>query len=141
MPDRGDCLSRPLAVSLPCMTEVQITTIDEDQLDTVLALDVEFAGEMIFSKPLMIKGKVSGIVRSESDLYIDEKAIVEADILANVVSVKGSVKGNISAREKVELFACASVDGDVTAPQITMETGCRFNGACRMIAPQVDGKA
>ena len=102
------------------MTEVQLNTIDEDQLDTVLALDVEFAGEMFFSKPLMIKGKVSGIVRSNSDLYIDEKAVVEADILANVVSVKGSVKGNINAREKVELFACASVDGDVTAPQITM---------------------
>jgi cytoskeletal protein CcmA (bactofilin family) len=120
------------------MTEVQINTIDEEQLDTVLAVDVEFAGEMVFTKPLMIKGKVSGIVRSESDLYIDEKAVVEADIVANVVSVKGSVKGNISAREKVELFACASVDGDVTAPQITMETGCRFNGACRMEAPKID---
>jgi Integral membrane protein CcmA involved in cell shape determination len=118
------------------MTEVQITTIDEDQLDTVLALDVEFAGEMTFKKPLMIKGRVSGIVRSESDLYIDEKAVVEADIVANIVSVKGSVKGNISAREKVELFASSSVDGDVTAPQVTMETGCRFNGACRMTNPQ-----
>jgi cytoskeletal protein CcmA (bactofilin family) len=119
------------------MTEVQITTIDEDQLDTVLALDVEFAGEMYFTKPLMIKGKVSGIVRSESDLYIDEKAVVEADIIAKIVSVKGSVKGNISATEKVELFACASVDGDVVAPEITMETGCRFNGACRMEAPKI----
>ena len=123
------------------MTEVQITTIDEDQLDTVLALDVEFAGEMYFTKPLMIKGKVSGIVRSESDLYIDEKAVVEADIIAKIVSVKGSVKGNISAREKVELFASASVDGDVIAPQITMETGCRFNGACRMEAPKIHAGA
>jgi cytoskeletal protein CcmA (bactofilin family) len=123
------------------MTEVQINTIDEDQLDTVLALDVEFAGEMAFTKPLMIKGRVSGIVRSESDLYIDENAVVEADITANVVSVKGSVVGNISAREKVELFACASVDGDVVAPQITMETGCRFNGACRMEAPKIDAGA
>ncbi len=123
------------------MTEVQITAVDEDQLDTVLALDVEFSGEMVFSKPLMIKGRVSGIVRSESDLYIDEKAAVEADIVAKLVSVKGSVKGNISAREKVELFACASVDGDITAPQITMETGCHFNGACRMAAPQIDAGA
>jgi len=123
------------------MTEVQITAIDEEQLDTILATDVEFAGEMLYTKPLMIKGKVSGIVRSESDLYIDEKAVVEADIVANVVSVKGRVKGNISAREKVELFACASVDGDVTAPQVTMETGCHFNGACRMIAPKIDAGA
>jgi Integral membrane protein CcmA involved in cell shape determination len=120
------------------MTEVQITGIDEGQLDTVLALDVEFAGEMLFKKPLMIKGKVSGIVRSESDLYIDEKAEVEADITANVVSVKGRIKGNIFAREKVELFASSSVDGDVTSPQITMETGCRLNGACRMSAPKSD---
>jgi cytoskeletal protein CcmA (bactofilin family) len=123
------------------MTEVQITAIDEEQLDTILAPDVEFAGEMLFTKPLMIKGKVSGIVRSESDLYIDEKAEVEADIVANIVSVKGRVKGNISAKEKVELFACASVDGDVTAPQITMETGCRLNGACRMTAPQTNAPA
>lgn len=114
------------------MTEVQITGIDEEQLDTILAQDVEFAGEMLFTKPLMIKGKVSGIVRSASDLYIDEKAEVEADIVANIVSVKGRVKGNISAKEKVELFASSSVDGDVSAPQVTMETGCRLNGACRM---------
>jgi len=120
------------------MTEVQITSIDEDQLDTVLAADVEFAGEMIFTKPLMIKGAVSGIVRSESDLYIDENAVVKADITANVVSVKGSVVGNISAKEKIELYACSSVDGDVAAPQVTMEPGCKFNGACRMEAPKTD---
>jgi cytoskeletal protein CcmA (bactofilin family) len=122
------------------MTEVQITAVDEEQLDTILAEDVEFAGEMNFKKPLMIKGRVSGIIRSESELFIDEKAVVEAEIMAAVVSVKGSVKGNISARERVELFACASVEGDVTAPQITMETGCRFNGACRMTAPPPDAR-
>ena len=86
------------------------------------------------------KGRVSGIVRSQSARPRHENAVVEADIVAKVVSVKGRVKGNISAREKVELFACASVDGDVTAPQITMETGCRFNGACRMVAPRIDGE-
>jgi len=123
---------------MAAMTDVQINTIDEEQLDTVLASDVEFSGEMRFEKPLMIKGRVSGKVRSVSDLYIDEAAVVEADIIANVVSVKGSVKGNISARQKVELFACSAVDGDVTAPQITMETGCHFNGACRMAMPDID---
>jgi cytoskeletal protein CcmA (bactofilin family) len=120
------------------MTEVQITAVDEEQLDTILAGDVEFSGEMSFKKPLMIKGRVSGVIRSESDLYVDEKAVVEADISASIVSVKGKVRGNISACLRVELFAGASVDGDVTAPQITMETGCRLNGACRMSAPRSD---
>jgi cytoskeletal protein CcmA (bactofilin family) len=120
------------------MTEVQISAVDEEQLDTVLAGDVEFSGSMVFRKPLMIKGHVSGVIRSDSELHIDEGAIVEADIQAAIVSVKGKVKGNISARDRVELSASCSVDGDVTAPEVTMETGCHFNGACRMVAPQLD---
>lgn len=120
------------------MTEVQINAVDEELLDTVLASDVEFSGSMVFKKPLMIKGRVSGKIRSSSELYVDEKAVVEADIQAAVVSVKGVVKGNVSARERVELFATGTVDGDVTAPTVTMETGCHFNGVCRMVAPQLD---
>jgi cytoskeletal protein CcmA (bactofilin family) len=120
------------------MTEVQINTVDEELLDTVLAGDVEFQGSMVFRKPLMIKGRVSGQIRSTSELYVDEKAVVEADIQAAVVSVKGVVKGNIAARDRVELFSTGSVDGDVTAPTVTMETGCRFNGVCRMVSPQLD---
>jgi cytoskeletal protein CcmA (bactofilin family) len=120
------------------MTEVQISAVDEEQLDTILAGDVEFSGSMIFRKPLMIKGHVSGLIRSDSELHIDENAVVEADIQAAIVSVKGKVKGNISARDRVELSANCSVDGDVTAPEVTMETGCRFNGVCRMVAPQLD---
>lgn len=114
------------------MTEVQISAIDEEQLDTVIAADVEFSGTMNFKKPLMIKGRVSGSIHSESELYIDEGARVEANIEALVVSVKGSVKGDITARERVDLFATSVVEGNVTAPKVTMETGCRLNGTCRM---------
>lgn len=120
------------------MTEVQISAVDEEQIDTILAGDVEFSGSMVFKKPLMIKGRVSGVIRSDSELHVDEGAVVEADIQAAVVSVKGKVKGNIAARDRVELSSTCSVDGDVTAPEVTMETGCRFNGACRMVAPQLD---
>jgi cytoskeletal protein CcmA (bactofilin family) len=122
------------------MTEVQISAIDEEQLDTVIAADVEFSGTMHFRKPLMIKGRVSGSIVSESELYIDEGARVEADIHALIVSVKGSVKGDISAVERVDLFATSSVDGDISAPKVTMETGCRLNGACRMTAVPDDGQ-
>jgi cytoskeletal protein CcmA (bactofilin family) len=122
------------------MTEVQISAIDEEQLDTVIAADVEFTGTMNFKKPLMIKGRVTGTIFSESELYIDEGARVEASIEALVVSVKGSVKGDISARQRVDLFASSSVEGDITAPKVTMETGCRLNGACRMVSVPDDGR-
>jgi cytoskeletal protein CcmA (bactofilin family) len=121
------------------MTEVQISAVDEEQLDTILAADVEFTGSLSFKKPLMIKGSVSGTIRSESELYIDEKARVEANIQALVVSIKGEVKGDVEARERLELFASGALEGDVVSPKVTMETGCRFNGACRMAQPAGDG--
>jgi len=124
------------------MTDVQLSAVDEDTLDTILALDVDFTGTLSFKDPLMIKGRVSGSVRTESDLYIDEKAVVQADVSAGNVSVRGTVNGNIAATGRVELFSSARVDGDIRAAEVTMESGSRFNGACTMTgrpdAPKAD---
>ena len=35
----------------------QVPEFDEDEIDTILAEDIDFEGELTFSKPLMIKGK------------------------------------------------------------------------------------
>jgi len=117
------------------MTDVHLSVVDEDTLDTILAADVEFSGTMVFKEPLMIKGRVSGSITTGNDLHIDEKAVVEADISARNVTVRGTIKGNITAAGRVELFATCRVDGDVKAAEVTMEPGCRFNGICMMTGP------
>lgn len=114
------------------MTDVHLSVVDEDTLDTILAADVEFSGTMVFKEPMMIKGHVSGSITTGSDLHIDDKAVVEADLKANNVTVRGTVKGNITATGRVELYATCRVDGDVQAAEVTMEPGCRFNGICSM---------
>ncbi len=120
------------------MSDIQISNIDEDLLDTVLAPDVEFSGTIVFKKPFMIKGRVSGVIKAESELFIDDKAVVEASITAESVSVRGTVKGDIVARKRVDLFACCSVQGDITAPEVAMETGCHYNGICTMTGKRDD---
>ena len=114
------------------MSDVHLVPVDEDILDTILADDVEFHGMLQFKYPLMIKGVMSGTIESSSDLYINEKAKVEANITARNVTVRGYLKGNIRASGKVELFASAEVHGDITAKEIAIEPGCKFNGICLM---------
>ena len=114
------------------MSELRIRKVDETEVDTVLAEDIDFTGELSFNKPLMIKGKFSGTIHASGDLYVGDDALVEAKIDANVVSLKGRIKGNIYAKSRVELFSTATVEGDITAPDIVMESGCRFNGLCKM---------
>ena len=114
------------------MSELSIQSIDESEIDTILAEDIDFKGKLSFSEPLMIKGKFNGEIASSSDLYIGKDAVVEAQIEANVVSLKGKLKGNIKAHKRVELFSTAEVDGDITTPNMVMESGCQLNGACAM---------
>ncbi|MBN2050223.1 MAG: polymer-forming cytoskeletal protein [Spirochaetales bacterium] len=117
------------------MPETHITRPDESEIDTILAEDIVFTGNLSFEDPLMIKGSFSGDIKAAGDLFIGKKAQVEARIEAKVVSIQGRVKGNIYATRRVELAASASVDGDITAPDIIMESGCRFNGICTMKVP------
>ena len=114
------------------MAEVRIKDMDEHEIDTILAEDIDFEGHLTFKKPLMIKGKFKGEIKSTSSLYIGEKAYVEATTEAAVVSSKGMHKGDIVGHSRVELFATSQVEGDITTPDFVMESGCRFNGYCAM---------
>jgi len=114
------------------MAEVRIKDIDEHEIDTILAEDIDFEGHLTFTKPLMIKGKFKGEIKSTSALYIGEKAFVEATTEADVVSSKGKHKGDILGHARVELYSTARVDGDITTPDFVMESGCKFNGYCNM---------
>ena len=114
------------------MQEVKIHEIDEKDIDTILAEDIDFTGNLTFKKPLMIKGKFRGEINASGDLYISENASVKAKVVADVVSSKGKIEGDIVANKKVELFSTAVVNGDISTPNLVIESGCRFDGYCNM---------
>ena len=113
-----------------------ILDLEEEDYNTVLAPDIEFEGLIEFSDPLMIKGKVRGKINASSDLLVDAGAVVNADIKASRVVIKGTVKGNITAEKIVRVLSSGSLTGDVTAPEVVLDTGCFFSGACTMIREQ-----
>jgi len=120
------------------MSEVQIREVDESDIVTILAEDISFNGRLSFDDSLMIKGAFKGDICARGNLYVDSDAVVEARVEANIVSLKGTIKGDVFAHTRVELFSSAMVDGDITAPDVIMESGCKFNGICKMEAPQTE---
>jgi len=120
------------------MSEVQIREVDESDIVTILTEDITFDGKLSFDDSLMIKGRFQGDIRALGNLYVDNEAVVKARVEANIVSLKGTIKGDVYAHTRVELFATAMVDGDITAPDVIMESGCKFNGICKMEAPQTE---
>ncbi|MDR2258058.1 MAG: polymer-forming cytoskeletal protein [Treponema sp.] len=114
------------------MTDVHNDILEDEDFDTILSPDIEFSGALNFEKPFLIRGKVSGEIAAQGLLVIDEEAVVNANINAPRVIIRGAVKGDVIAAEKVEVTITGRLAGNVTAPEIFMETGCVFNGRCTM---------
>ena len=114
------------------MAEVSIKNVEESEIDTILSEDIDFTGELVFKKPLMIKGKFTGVIKDSSDLYVGKDAVINAQIDASIVSVKGRIEGNITSNTRVELYSTSRITGDITSPAIVMENGSTFNGICTM---------
>ncbi len=114
------------------MSEVSRKPIDEEELDTVLAEDIDFEGEMSFEKPLLVKGRFRGSIHAQGDLFVSRSANIDAEVNGQLVSVKGRLAGKVRAAKRVELFAHALLEGDVETPDLIMQSGGRFNGTCRM---------
>ena len=114
------------------MTDVRNEALDDNDFDTILSSDIDFSGTLNFEKPFLIRGRVSGDIVARGVLVVDEEAVVEANINASKVIIRGSVKGDVNASEKVEVTITGKLVGNVTAPEIFMETGCIFNGRCTM---------
>jgi len=106
--------------------------LEEEDFDTVLAENISFRGTVKFSKPFMVCGCITGSIDATSDLFIDNTAVICANITAGRVLVRGKVEGNITAQKVVFVASGGSVLGDITAEQVILETGSTFIGRCNM---------
>jgi cytoskeletal protein CcmA (bactofilin family) len=114
------------------MTDVHSEILSDEDFDTILSRDIDFSGTLNFEKPFLIRGKVTGEIKARGLLLVDEDAVVNANISTSKVIIRGFVKGDIIASEKIEINSTGTLEGNLTAPEVFMESGCMFIGRCKM---------
>jgi len=103
---------------------------------TFFGPNVTIDGKITGNEPVLIEGTVRGGINLAGDLRIGTKARIEAKVHAKNVTVEGKVNGDITADERVELVASATVDGNIKAPKIIVAEGARFRGSVDMGSPR-----
>ena len=102
-----------------------------DELEVkILDVDASMQGTIAFRDPvnLRINGSFEGKLDTKGSLSIGENATVHADITGDRIIVAGEIHGNISASESVALVSPAQVQGDITAPVLSITEGAVING-------------
>ncbi|HXC99082.1 MAG TPA: polymer-forming cytoskeletal protein [Verrucomicrobiae bacterium] len=93
-----------------------------------LASDVEIKGNLKFSGELAFDGKLEGEINTDGVLNLGDSAVVNGNINAATVVVRGKITGNISAKEKIEIKTKAELFGDIRAAKLVVEEGVTFVG-------------
>jgi cytoskeletal protein CcmA (bactofilin family) len=90
-------------------------------------------GDITGTDDLVIDGAVEGLIElDEGNVTVGKTAKLTADINARDVVVYGQVKGNVSARGRIEIRKDGSVIGNLTTAQIMIEQGADFKGLIRI---------
>lgn len=94
-------------------------------------------GEMSGDDQIHIDGRVEGpIMLSDGRVNIGRDAVVKSNVQAGEVIVRGSLEGNLTARDRVEVHSGGSLTGDVKAARVTVELGAYFHGRVDMSRPE-----
>ena len=105
---------------------------------------VVIKGELNGSEDLTIEGQVEGTIQLRDHiLTIGANGKIKAQIFAKAVIVLGTVNGNVTATEKIDIRDNGSVDGDIAAPRVAIAEGAHFRGSIDMqkgSAPKSESK-
>jgi cytoskeletal protein CcmA (bactofilin family) len=104
-----------------------------EKVSTTLGKETVFNGKMKFSEPLKINGNFEGNIESPGFLYIENGAVVKADIKVRSIVIGGIVRGNIDASEKLEMLSTGKVYGNIRTAKLRIADGVVFEGKCEMI--------
>ncbi len=105
--------------------------IDETRMTGFFDKDTHIEGDLSFKGSFRIDGSFKGTIDSESTLIVGENGKIEAEIKIGYIVVNGEIKGNIQAKEKVEINSTGRVIGSVTAPKLVVEEGAYLETSCQ----------
>ena len=114
-------------------------TIDRvGEFATVIGPEAVFTGAFQGKDNYIVHGRVEGQCDLDGTLFLGERGRWEGDITAANVVIAGEVRGDVTAREKLELAASARIRGNIKSPVIAMAEGAAFDGKVDMAqAPQL----
>lgn len=98
---------------------------------------ITIRGDVTGDEDLLIQGRVEGSVELEQHaVTVGPEGDVKASIRGRIVTIEGSVEGDLTATEQIILRSSARVQGDIAAPRVVLEDGANFRGGVDMGEPK-----
>mgnify|MGYP001792233815 CR=1 FL=1 len=99
---------------------------------TVITGNIQSSGD------IRIDGTLKGNIICKAKILVGPEGVIEGDITGQQADILGTVHGRIKMSGLLHLHGKASVEGDIHASKLQIETTVSFNGQCHMGANIVE---
>lgn len=125
----------PKTVSQPSTDSENIARdIKDGKLSGFVGHGTSLTGDTTFQMMLRVDGHLTGTVSSDGGtLIVGNNGQLDANVSVGVAQINGTVNGDISASDKIQLGRTAKVVGNVSTPKLVIEDGAIFEGGCTML--------
>lgn len=113
--------------------------IKDGKLSGFVGHGTSLTGDTSFQMMLRVDGHLTGTVTSDGGtLIVGNNGQLDAHTSVGVAQINGTVNGDITATQKVQLGRTARVVGNITTPKLVIEEGAVFEGGCTMLKARED---
>ena len=103
-----------------------------DDVETVVGPSVHVEGDFASEGSMLIKGSVSGNVKTSKLLTVEQGAKIMANVRAGSAHISGEIRGNVKVKERIDLSASARIAGDISCLTLAVEPGALIHGKVTM---------
>lgn len=128
-PEPEDSRSEPMIhTSDPIMPPVS-----RSRTTATIGATIQINGDVSGNEDVTIEGRVEGTINlKENVLTVGKDGQINATVNARAIFVEGKVEGDLKGGEQVVVQRTGNVRGNIVAPRVTLEDGCKFKGSIDM---------
>ncbi|OGH71511.1 MAG: hypothetical protein A2921_01555 [Candidatus Magasanikbacteria bacterium RIFCSPLOWO2_01_FULL_43_20b] len=120
--------------SRPAMPQEEYPTpgVSPDEVETVVGPSVRVEGDFASEGNIIVKGIVSGSVKTSKLLTVEKGASIFANVRAGNAAISGSIRGNVKVSDRLDLAETAQVAGDIDCRVLSVAPGALIQGRVTM---------
>jgi cytoskeletal protein CcmA (bactofilin family) len=127
-------------VPTPGASKLAAPSVSPPSPRTVLGRGTTFEGVLKGEGEVVVEGSFQGEVNLSGSFAVGVEGRVEASIQARAVTVEGTIVGNVTVSERVDIRATGVIEGDITTPRVAVAEGATIRGRINM-SPSLGAEA
>ena len=107
------------------------TTVESPlRVETIIGKGTSINGDLYCKGSIRVEGKIEGgEVIVAGDVFVGQGGQIVANVKGRNVIIAGDIRGNVNAKEKLEIVPTGTLIGDIKMATLVIEDGATFKGA------------